>query len=292
MNILMTGASGFVGRAVVQELLRRGHTVLAGSRRGTDLPGAPGLKLDVTDPGSVLRAVNEAQPEAVIHLVGIISEAGGQTFTRVHVGGTRHVLAATPRGVRYLHMSALGADEASASGYSRSKAQAERLVQGSGLPFTIFRPSLIFGVGDDFFGRVLRDLVSSAPVVPQIGDGHFPFRPVSVEDVAQAFAGALERPETAGQTYALTGPEEFSFRQLLELELAALGKRKPIVPVPLALMNLAVPAMGLLPRPPITRDQYAMLKAGNTAPNEPARTVFGLPMLRLQDQLPGILGKR
>lgn len=291
MNILVTGATGFVGRAVVQELIARGHTVFAGSRRGTDLPGARGLSLDVTDPASVLRAVQQAAPEAVVHLVGIIAQSGAQTFEGVHREGTRHVLAATPRGARYLHMSALGADEASQSGYSRSKAQAEALVRESGLDWTIFQPSLIFGVGDDFFGRVLRDLVSQAPLVPMIGDGSFPFRPVSVEDVAQAFVGALDRPETVGQTYALTGPQEFSFRQLLELELAALGKKKPIVPVPLALMNLAVPLMNLLPKPPITRDQYAMLKAGNTAPSEPARTVFDLPLLRLEDRLPQILGR-
>lgn len=291
MNILVTGASGFVGRAVVQQLLEKGHTVFAGSRRGAGLPGARGLSLDVTDPASVLRAAQQAGPDVVVHLVGIIAQRGEQTFERVHLEGTRHVLAATPRGARYLHMSALGADEASPSGYSRSKAQAEALVRASGLDWTIFRPSLIFGVGDDFFGRVLRDLVSQAPVVPQIGDGRFPFRPVSVEDVARAFAGALDRPETVGQTYALTGPEQFTFRELLDLELAALGRKKPVVPVPLALMNLAVPAMQVLPNPPITRDQYAMLKAGNTAPNEPARTVFDLPMLRLQDRLPEILGR-
>ncbi|GBF05316.1 NAD-dependent epimerase/dehydratase [Deinococcus aerius] len=289
MRVLVTGGTGFVGRAVVQELLGRGHTVYAGSRRGDAPPGTHGVKLDVTDAGSVLRAVGEASPEAVIHLVGIIAEQGTQTFTRVHLEGTRHVLAATPRQARYLHMSALGAREDSASGYSRSKAQAERLVRESGLSWTIFQPSLIFGVGDDFFGRVLRELVSTAPVVPMIGDGSFPFRPVSVQDVARAFAGALEQPETVGQTYTLTGPEEFTFRQLLEMELAALGRRKPIVPVPLALMNLMVPAMQVLPKPPITRDQYAMLKEGNTAPNEPARSTFGLPMLRLEDHLPGIV---
>lgn len=289
MRVLVTGGTGFVGRAVVGELLGRGHTVYAGSRRGDAPPGAHGVKLDVTDAGSVLRAVGEASPEAVIHLVGIIAEQGTQTFTRVHLEGTQHVLAATPRQARYLHMSALGAREDSASGYSRSKAQAERLVRESGLSWTIFQPSLIFGVGDDFFGRVLRELVSTAPVVPMIGDGSFPFRPVSVQDVARAFAGALEQPETVGQTYTLTGPEEFTFRQLLEMELAALGRRKPIVPVPLALMNLMVPAMQVLPKPPITRDQYAMLKEGNTAPNEPARSTFSLPMLRLEDHLPGIV---
>lgn len=292
MKILVTGASGFVGRAVTQELLGAGHQVWAGSRRGEGQGAAQGVPLDVTDPGSVQRAVAQADPDAVIHLVGIIQEVGAQTFERVHVEGTRNVLAAAPRRARYVHMSALGAREDSDSRYSSSKARAEALVRASGLGWTIFQPSLIFGVGDDFFGRVLRELVSTAPVVPQIGDGSFPFRPVSVQDVARAFVGALITPQSVGQTYALTGPREYTFRQLLELELRALGKSKPIVPVPLALMNLAVPLMGLLPKPPITKDQYAMLKEGNTAPNEPARTVFGLPMLTLDDQLPQIVAGR
>jgi NADH dehydrogenase len=257
--------------------------------RATAVAGAQGVPLDVTDPGSVLRAVAQSTPDAVIHLVGIIAEKGAQTFEAVHVQGTRHVLAAVPRGARYVHMSALGADPGSGSGYSASKARAEALVRGSGLPYTIFRPSLIFGLGDDFFGRVLRELVSAAPIVPQIGDGSFPFRPVSVQDVARAFATAAESGTGVGETYALTGPEEYTFRELLEQELSALDKKKPIVPVPLALMNLAVPLMNLLPSPPITRDQYAMLKEGNTAPNEPARTVFDLPMQRLPDQLPAIM---
>ncbi|MVN87428.1 NAD-dependent epimerase/dehydratase family protein [Deinococcus sp. HMF7620] len=289
MNILVTGASGFVGRAVVAELRARGHTVWAGSRRGEAVAGAHGLKLDVTDPGSVQRAVGQADPEAVVHLVGIIAETKDQTFEGVHVGGTRHVLAATPRHARYVHMSALGARGDSGSGYSSSKARAEGLVRASGLRWTIFQPSLIFGVGDDFFGRVLRELVSTAPIVPQIGDGSFPFRPVSVQDVARAFATAAGSETGVGETFRLTGPDEYTFRQLLELELGALGKRKPIVPVPLPLMNLAVPLMGLLPHPPITRDQYAMLKEGNTAPNEPARTVFDLPMRRLPEHLPEIV---
>lgn len=292
MRVLVTGASGFVGSAVVRELIARGHEVWAGSREGRAVASAHALPLDVTDPGSVQRAVGQSDPEAVVHLVGIIVEKGTQTFERVHVDGTRNVLAAVPRGARYVHMSALGADPQSVSGYSASKGRAEALVQGSGLTFTIFRPSLIFGPGDDFFGRVLRELVSTAPIVPQIGDGSFPFRPVSVQDVAMAFARAVESGTGGGQTYALTGPDEFTFRQLLELELRALGKNKPIVPVPLALMNLAVPLMQMLPKPPITKDQYAMLKAGNTAPNEPARTVFDLPMRRLADDLPGLLAQK
>ena len=289
-RVLVTGATGFVGQAVVAELLKQGHHVFAGSREGNGLPGTSGVKLDVTDAKSVQAAAKQSQPTAVIHLVGIIAEKGAQTFGSVHVEGTRHVLAAVPAGARYVHMSALGADPASKSGYSASKGQAEQLVRASGLEYTIFEPSLIFGPGDDFFGRVLKNLVSQAPIVPQIGDGHFPFRPVSIQDVAAAFVGALSRPETVGQTYELTGPVEYSFRELLQLELKALGKQKPIVPVPLPLMNLAVPLMNLLPNPPITKDQYAMLLEGNTGDPGPAQRAFDLPMLNLAEELPKLLG--
>jgi uncharacterized protein YbjT (DUF2867 family) len=293
MNILVTGASGFVGRAVVTELLARGHKVFAVSRGGNPVGQAAGIAADVTDLGSVQQAFGQASSEgeldAVVHLVGIITEKGAQTFGKVHVQATRNVLASTPRQARYLHMSALGADPASPSGYSRSKGDAEALVRQSGLSWTIFQPSLIFGMGDDFFGNTLRQLVSLPPVVPQIGNGLFPFRPVSIADVATAFAQALERPQARQQTYTLTGPQEYTFRQLLELELKAVGRHKPIIPVPLVLMNLAVPLMGLLPNPPITKDQYLMLKAGNTGDPEPARSDLGLPMQHLEDHLAAIV---
>ncbi len=288
-RVLVTGASGFVGRGVVQALRAAGHEVFAASREGRRVEGARGLGMDVTDEGSVRLAVDAARPEAVVHLVGIIAEKGRQTFQAVHVDATRHVLGALPPSTRYVHMSALGARADSASRYSSSKARAEALVRESGLPATIFRPSLIFGPGDDFFGRVLKGLVTAAPIVPQIGDGRFPFRPVSRADVAAAFVGALTRPEAIGQTYTLTGPTEFTFRQLLELELQALGKRKPIVAIPVPLMNLAVPLMQVLPSPPITRDQYAMLLEGNTGDPEPARRTFALPMRELPLDLPAIV---
>ena len=188
---------------------------------------------DVTTGEGLAGAV--AGVDAVIHLVGIIRERGDQKFSDVHVHGTRNVLTAiNAAGVeRLVHMSALGASLESASSYQTSKAQAEQLVSDSGREWTIFRPSLGFGVGDDFFGRVLRDLVRLPPVIPVVGTGGYPFRPVSIEDVATAFCRALQLPDTAGQSFDLVGPREYTLRQLLELVRTELGSRKPFVNVPL-----------------------------------------------------------
>ncbi len=294
MKVLVTGATGFVGKAVVQDLLVAGHQVVAGSRGGKQVHSAQGISLDVTNPDSVRRVVDTVQPEAVIHLVGIIREKGSQTFEAVHTVGTQNLLEALkPYRSRLVHMSALGAALDSPSGYSSSKARAENAVKASGLPYTIFRPSLIFGPGDDFFGNVLKNLVSLPPIVPIIGDGLFPFRPVWVGDVSRAFVRALELPhsvgQSLGQSFDLTGPTEYTFKELLSLELAALGRKKPMLHVPLFVMNLMVPLMQILPNPPITKDQYSMLKAGNTANPSPAREVFGLEMESLEAWLPRIL---
>lgn len=294
-RVLVTGATGFVGRAVVAQLLQNGHEVWAVSRRGDCVGAAEGIPLDVTRAQSVTAAIESVQPEVVVHLVGIIDERE-QSFEMVHIEGTRHLLKVLPRGVRFLHMSALGADLDSESAYSRTKAHAERLVREASLHgghgATIFRPSLIFGEGDDFFGRVLKDLVTLPPVVPQIGDGHFPFSPISVEDVALAFSRALSRPNTADRTYELVGKDTFTFRELLLLEMRVLGLNKPLIPVPLALMDRMVPLMGLFSKPPITTDQYAMLKAGNTADHEPAARALDLPLIRLWPRLAELLDKQ
>ena len=298
MNILVTGASGFVGRHLSQQLCQQGHRVLALSRQGS-MPAelcqhSPGsieaLRGDVVSGEGLAEAMQHAQ--AVVHLVGIIEERGSEvTFEKVHVEGTRNVVSAAREAdiERFVQMSALGVREDSESRYLSSKARAEALVQESQLAWTIFRPSLIFGLGDDFFGRVLKNLVSAAPIVPQIGDGHFPFRPVWVGDVTAAFSQALFEAASIGQSYDLVGPQEYSFRELLELMQRALKQNKPIIPVPLSLMKLAVPMMQILPKPPITRDQFLMLLEGSTADPSKAQQAFALPMRTLPETLPDIL---
>lgn len=262
MRVLVVGGTGFVGRHLVALLLERGHTPLVLSRTPKGLPkGAVHLLGDITREVPDLSGV-----EAAIYLAGIIRERG-QTFRQVHVEGVRNLLLALERaGVkRILHMSALGARRGTGSRYYETKAEAEELVRHSGLSYAIFRPSLIFGPGDEFFGQVLKGLICGPlPFVPLIGDGRFPFRPVYVGDVAEAFAGALERGLEG--TFDLVGPREYTFRELLGLCMEVLGRKKPFLSIPLGFMDLAVPLLSRLPFAPITQDQYLMLKEGNTAP--------------------------
>ncbi|MCS6867253.1 MAG: complex I NDUFA9 subunit family protein [Thermus sp.] len=285
MRVLVVGGTGFVGRHLVRRLLQGGHTPLVLARSPRDFPpGAVFLPGDITREAPDLRGV-----EAAIYLAGIIRERG-QTFQQVHVEGVRNLLMGMRRaGVdRLLHMSALGARRGTGSRYYETKAQGEELVRESGLSWTIFRPSLIFGPGDEFFGGVLRGLVCQPlPFVPLIGDGSFPFRPVYVGDVAEAFAGALERGVMG--TWDLVGPREYTFRELLERTMEVLGRRKPFLPIPLGLMDRLVPLLGLLPFAPITQDQYRMLKEGNTAPfPEGLRDLLPSPKA-LEEVLPSYL---
>lgn len=292
MRLLITGASGFVGTHLVRRLLADGHEVVGLSREGgASQAGLTWHEGDVVTGarlGEAMRGV-----DSVIHLVGIIRERGSQTFERVHVEGTRTVLAAAgAAGVeRYLHMSALGADRASASGYARTKARAEELVRDSGLAWTIFRPDMILGVGDDFFSHKLRDLVTKPPVVPVVGSGDYPFRPITAHDLAEAFSKALKAPAALQRTFDLVGPREYMLRELQLMVRDALGVRKPLVGVPLPLMRLGTALFSLLPDPPITRDELEMLLAASPSDPAPAVEALGLELQPIEDHLVGVLAR-
>jgi uncharacterized protein YbjT (DUF2867 family) len=267
MKIFLSGGTGFVGAQLRKALLDRGDEIklLVHKRGGSFEQGVEPVEGDITLPGTFAYALSGC--DAAINLVGIIREfpARGATFAMLHVKATKNIVeAARGAGVkRYVHMSALGTRPKATSEYHRSKYQAEELVRASGLDWTIFRPAIIFGPGDEFVNR-LAGFIRSLPAVPVIGDGTYRLQPIAVSDVVRCFAMALDMMETRGKTFALCGPDRFTYNELLDTICLVLGRpmvRK--VPNPLAIMKVVVPILQRFSFFPITMDQIQMLLEEN-----------------------------
>ena len=216
---------------------------------------------DVTDGQSCVEGARGC--DAVINLVGIIREFPGRgvTFARLHVEAARNMVAAARQcGIgRYLQMSALGSRPGAVSGYHRSKFAAEELVRTSGLGYTIFRPSVVFGPGDAFIS-MLAGYIGSLYFVPVVGDGAYRMQPIFAGDVALCFALALEKPETIGQTYELCGKDRLTYLELVDAIGRVLGKSSVIkIKNPLCLMKLVTPLLEGFSFFPLTSDQITML---------------------------------
>ena len=287
MKVLVTGGTGFVGTHVVNALLRRGHAVAvlareparAHNRYNNPVEIAVG---DVLDAGSLARAF--AGRDAVVHLVGIIAEKGEQTFDRMHRQAAENVIgAARAAGVgRILHMSAMGSSEDSPSEYGRSKAAGESAVRDSGLDWTVFRPSIIFGPGDGFV-TLQAGIVRANPVfIPVIGPGTTRFMPVSIYDVARVFTESLDKPETLASVFEVGGPETFTLNEIYREIAAAVGKPgKPLVHLPLWWGRFLagrfewLARKGWIDAPPLTRDQLKSLGRDNVGDTSRTVAVFG-----------------
>jgi len=288
MDVLITGGTGFVGREILRQLRISGHRIHLLARhpeaaRTREMAGQLGARVrpgNVVDEGSLRGAC--AGIDAVIHLVGIISEIGQQTFENVHVHGTQNILlAAEDEGVRrFLHMSALGARPAARSRYHQTKWTAEERVRRSSLGWTIFRPSIIYGPGDAFV-NLFAKMIRRSPVVPVIGAGESKLQPVSVRVVAAAFVKAVTDAEAVGQTYELCGPDTMTLNQLIDQVQQVMGKSRLELHVPSGLARLQAALLEtifpLFPQaPPLNREQVTMLEEDNVGNAAPANARFGL----------------
>lgn len=263
MRIFLAGGTGFVGGHVRCALLEQGHELrlLVHRKSVCREPGVELAEGDVTRPETYAAAVKGC--DAVINLVGIIREfpAQGIIFERLHGEATRALLGAARKAGarRFIQMSALGTRPAAVSRYHQTKYRAEEEVRESGLNWTIFRPSVIFGPKDDFINR-LAGLIRKLPAVPIIGDGSYRLQPIHAGDVARCFASALEMPETVGKTFELCGMDRLTYLGLLETIARVLGRRKVrTVRIPLRFMELITPHLQRFSFFPITMDQIRML---------------------------------
>jgi uncharacterized protein YbjT (DUF2867 family) len=286
MRVFLTGATGFVGTHLRRAFHEAGIEVIGLTRRPTADLSDQWVQGDITD--TALLADGMVGSDVVINIVGIIAEAESQSFTQVHLAGTEAVLAAMRQtGVsRLLHMSALGASQKGGTEYFRTKWQAEELVRASGIAYTIFRPSLIFGPGDGFL-NTLAAQIRLWPIIPIIGTGDYCFAPISVHAVCAAFMQALQlNGPTQARTFELCGPEVLTYRQLIGLLRRQLRMNKPrwYFPVPLVQRSIGLLRFFHLP-PPITPDQLAMLLQGSVCADASASAseVFALPLITVEE---------
>jgi NADH dehydrogenase len=240
----------------------------------------------MTDADSLRRAA-EGQ-EVVVHLVAI-RQGKSEQFRRIMVEGTRNLLAASTVAKRFVLMSALGVTEETKDlvPYYGAKWQQELDVKASGLEHVIFRPSFVFG-SDGGILPTFAKLAKLAPVTGIVGSGKQRIQPIWIDDVGAHFAASVDKPEAAGQTFELGGPDTLTWDEFWSRLRATLGiRRRPTMHLPTGLMKIPATLTERLPgNIPLTRDLLTMLETGdNVVSNDLAVRTFGIPLVPLDEQL-------
>ena len=285
--VTVFGGSGFLGRHVVRALAKREYRIRVAVRRpelaGYLQPlGRVGqihpVQANVRHPASVQAAMRDSG--IVVNLVGILTPTGEQTFEAVHARASGTVAkAAADIGARMVHVSAIGADEQSASVYARTKAAGEQATLAAVPSATIIRPAVVFGPEDEFTNRFAA-MARLSPALPLIGGGHTRMQPVYVGDVATAVADAVDGKTKAGATYELGGPEVLTMREIMQLICEITDRRRALLTLPFGLAKLQALLLQFAPGAlKLTGDQVELLKTDKVvsdAANAAGLTLQGL----------------
>jgi len=295
--ILVTGGTGFVGSNLVRRLRNDDIAVRALVRdpgRGQALKdiAADIVEGDVSNRESLEKAAHGC--DRVVHLVGIIQETQNAKFQTVHVDGTRNVLeAAKNAGVRHiLYQSALGTRPGAVSAYHKTKWQAEELVRASNVPYTILRPSLIYGPGDQFTMRLV-EMIKHLPVLPVIGSGQSRIQPLYIDDAVSCIVKAITGDSFFNEMLEIGGPDQLTYEELVGAVADALGVYRPTMHMPVFLAKGAARFLEtMLTAPPVTSDQLIMLQEDNVCSMRDIRDAFSIEPIKFREGLKKFIAPR
>ena len=293
--IAIFGAGGFLGKHLMRQLTKLDYRVKVATRN----PYLKGYLKPLGNPGQIelfktnifnLEDVKQVLKDCdfVINLVGILYETRKQKFNQIHTEFPNLLSKLCNEiGVKNLiHISALGVREGHVSKYMRSKLEGEKNIQNFFKPSVILRPSLIFGPEDKFFNK-FASIAQFSPALPLIGGGKVKFSPIYVGDVAQAIVKALKLNNSEPKIYELGGPENYSFKELIEILLEEIKKKRFLIPIPFSAAKFQSYFLQMMPNPLLTPDQVEMLKYNNIVSGEhPTLEDLGISGKTIQSILP------
>ena len=300
MRVLITGGCGFIGLAAAKALQKRGHEIrLLSSTREGEWEGFPVVRGDVRVPASLTAAAAGMNAAVIGHQFPNFPNERPEThdtFQEVDADGTRHVLDALkaqgqPERVLYLSGAAVRESLAGQHPGIDAKLAAEAHVQASGIPWTVLRPSIVYGPGDHYLSR-LAQMIRTGPVVPVLGNGRALSAPIHVDDLALAITASLDDPCGANALLDACGPNIVSTNAVLDLLMSVLGRRRTVVHLPVGVMNaVAAGLLERLPRPPLTRGLIGFALFDNTSHGVNADAAFGLTFRGIDAGVREVYGK-
>jgi len=280
MKGLVAGGTGFIGQRLCRELDERGHEVTALARKPDDADLPDGVETVMGDATAYDSMAGAFEGQDVVYNLVALSplfepKGGNRMHDRIHRGGTENcVRAAEEHGVeRFVQLSALGADPEGPTHYIRAKGRAEDIVRESGLDWTIFRPSVVFGDGGEFVSFTRK--LTPPGVAPLPGGGKTRFQPIWVGDFVPMLADTIEDDSHVGEVYEIGGPKVLELAEVARLARAARGQSVRIVSVPMSVAGVGLSVAGAIPGVPFGPDQYRSLQFDNVTEDNDI-DVFGV----------------